>query len=68
MSLLDSIIELMLSPKLDQAAICELETILAAYIDTVERILGAPQGSLNVFEPGAFDAWLVELQPEAASK
>jgi AcrR family transcriptional regulator len=58
LSLTDAIIGLMLSPQLDQAAIQELEDTLEAYIDTVERILGAPAGCLHVFEPGAFDDWL----------
>ncbi len=66
LSLTDSIVGLMLSPEINQATLQELEAILAAYFDSVERILGAPAGSLNVFEPGAFNDWLVETRPEPA--
>ncbi len=64
LSLSDSIIGLMLSPQLDQAAIQELEDTLEAYIDTVERILGAPAGSLHAFAPGVFDDWLATAGSE----
>lgn len=63
LSLSDSIIGLLLSPRLDPAAIQELEDTLEAYVDTVERILGAPAGSLHGFAPGAFDDWLASAQP-----
>ncbi len=63
LSLSDRIIELLLSPQLDPAAIQELEDTLEAYIDTVERILGAPVGSLHAFAPGTFDDWLAAAQP-----
>ncbi len=58
LSLSDSLIGLLLSPALDRAAVQELEDTLEAYVDMVERILGAPAGSLRVFGPGAFDDWL----------
>jgi AcrR family transcriptional regulator len=58
LSLSDRIIELLLSPQLDQAAIQELEDTLEAYVDTIERILGAPASSLHAFAPGVFDEWL----------
>ncbi len=63
LSLTDTMTGLVLLPKLDQAAIQNLEDTLDTYVDTVERILGAPAGSLHVFEPGAFDDWLVEAEP-----
>ncbi len=66
LSLSDTIIGLLLSPQLDPAAVQELEDTLEAYLDTVERILGAPVGSLHVFEPGAFNDWLTAAQPAPA--
>ncbi len=57
LSLTDTMVNLMLLPQLNQAAIQELESTWDAYTDTVERILGAPAGSLHVFEPGAFNDW-----------
>jgi AcrR family transcriptional regulator len=68
LSLTDTIIGLLLSPKMDEATVQELETVLEAYIDTVERILGAPAGSLKVFEAGAFNDWLVAIQPETSTE
>ncbi len=68
LSLTDTIIGLLLSPALNQETLRELQTILVAYLDTIERILGAPEGSLQVFEPGAFDEWLVAVQPELGTK
>jgi AcrR family transcriptional regulator len=66
LSLTDAMTGLLLLPKIDQAAIQELGDTLAAYVDTVERILGAPAGSLHVFEPGTFDDWL-NIAPPAPS-
>ncbi len=58
LSLTDIIVGALISPQIDRAAIQELEDTWAAYVDTVERILGAPAGSLHIFGPGAFDDWL----------
>jgi hypothetical protein len=44
------------------------EITLDAYVDTIERIVGAPSGSLNVFEPDVFKEWFVALEPEPASE
>ncbi len=68
LSLTDTMTGLVLLPELDQAAIQELEDTLASYVDTVERILGAPAGSLHVFEPGAFNDWLTAAQPTPAAE
>ncbi len=68
LSLTDTMANLVLLPQLDQAAIQELEGTWDAYVDTVERILGAPAGSLHVFEPGAFDDWLTAVQPSPVSE
>ncbi len=64
LSQLDTILALLLNPQLDQAGVEELQTIQEAYVDTVERVLGAPAGSLRVFGPDAFREWFVALQPE----
>ena len=68
LSFSDTIIELMLSPNPDQATFQKSEIILDAYVDTIERIVGAPSGSLKVFEPDAFKEWWGVLQPEPESK
>ena len=64
LSLTDTIIGLFLSPRPDEATFQQAEIILDAYVDTIERIVGAPSGSLNVFEPDAFKEWFVALEPE----
>jgi TetR/AcrR family transcriptional regulator, transcriptional repressor for nem operon len=66
LSLTDTMTGLVLLPHLDQAAVQELGDTLEAYVDTVERILGAPTGSLHVFEPGIFADWLTEAEPAPA--
>ena len=68
LSLTDSMTGLLLLPQLDRPAIKELEETLDAYVVTVERILGAPVGSLDVFESGAFDGWLDPAQPAPNEK
>jgi AcrR family transcriptional regulator len=73
LNLADTIIGLLLSFQTGQAAIHELETALDtffdAYFDSIERILGAPAGSLKVLDAGVFKEWLVVSQPlESASK
>jgi AcrR family transcriptional regulator len=68
LSLTDTIVELLLSPTVDPAVFQKLEDTLDAYVDTLERILGAPSGSLKVFEAEAFREWFVALQPELESK
>ena len=68
LSLTDHIISLLLSGQLDRSVIQELEDTLDAYGDAVERILGAPTGTLHVFEPGGFDDWLTEIRPVPAGE
>jgi TetR/AcrR family transcriptional regulator, transcriptional repressor for nem operon len=64
----ESTVALMLSPQADpHTVIQEMEALMAAYFDTVERLLGAPAWSLDVFERGAFSDWLSESQAEPAS-
>jgi TetR/AcrR family transcriptional regulator, transcriptional repressor for nem operon len=57
LSILDSIIELAISPKPNQGAFQKLEIIMDAYADAIERILGAPSGSLTVFKKDTFEEW-----------
>ena len=68
LSLTDTIIGLRLSPQLDQEGMQGFENTLEAFVDTIERILGAPSGSLHVFEPGAFDEWLTAAEPPTAGR
>jgi len=64
LNLADTIIGLLLLPQPDPAAIQELEialdTFFDAYFDSIERILGAPAGSLKVLDAGVFKEWLVK--------
>jgi AcrR family transcriptional regulator len=62
LSLADMMTGPLLLAQLDQVEIKELEETLEAYVDTIERILGAPAGCLHVFEAGAFEGWLAEAQ------
>ena len=63
----NSIIDLMLSPHPDLSGYQKTETLFAAYFDTIERILGAPVGSLKTFDADMFKDWFVEIQPETES-
>jgi AcrR family transcriptional regulator len=67
LNLADTIIGLLVSQQAGQAALQKLEATLDAYFDayfeTIERILGAPAGSLKVFGAGAFKEWFVSPQP-----
>ena len=62
----DQLVALILVPQPQQTALQKAETILAAYFDTVERILGAPAGSLKAFDMGSFKDWFSEIQAEPA--
>jgi AcrR family transcriptional regulator len=68
----DQLVELMLAPPRDRASRQELETSLDAsfdaYFDTIERILGAPAGSLKTFDTAVFKEWLAAPQPEPTSE
>jgi AcrR family transcriptional regulator len=68
LTLADSITELVISPLPDPSAFQKTEIILNAYFDTIERILGAPAGSLKAFDAQVFKEWFVVSQPEAESK
>jgi AcrR family transcriptional regulator len=60
----DSMVGLMLAEEAAPVTLQKLETLLEAYFDTVERILGAPAGSLKTFDAHAFEEWLEGTQPE----
>ncbi len=67
LSLTDTITGLLLAPRVDQAVLDELAVTLDAYVDCIERILGAPAGSLKVFGPDTFKDWMDQWRPEQAS-
>ncbi len=64
LNLADTIIGRLLPSQAGQAAFQEIETALDAdfdaYFETIERILGAPAGSLKVLGAGVFKEWLVK--------
>jgi TetR/AcrR family transcriptional regulator, transcriptional repressor for nem operon len=68
LTLSENMIGLLLSPQPDPATIQKIEIVLDAYFDTIERILGAPVGSLKVFDAEVFKEWWVVSAPEPASK
>ncbi len=68
LSLTDTIIELLLPPGPDQATFQKAEIILDAYFDTIERILGAPAGSLKVFKADDLKEWWGTAKLEPASE
>jgi TetR/AcrR family transcriptional regulator, transcriptional repressor for nem operon len=67
----DTVMRLVLTPRADRAALREAETVLdthfEAYFDTIERILGAPSGSLKGIRGEALKDWLAVSQPETTS-
>ncbi|HEY3343628.1 MAG TPA: TetR/AcrR family transcriptional regulator [Anaerolineaceae bacterium] len=67
----DTIMRRVLTPQADQAALLESEIVLntnfEAYFDTIERILGAPSGSLKGIGGEALKDWLVVSPQEPAS-
>jgi len=68
LTIADALIDLMLSPHPDPSTFQKLGLILDAYFDTIERILGAPAGSLKTFDADVFKDWVVELEPKPESK
>ncbi|HEX2980729.1 MAG TPA: TetR/AcrR family transcriptional regulator [Anaerolineaceae bacterium] len=57
LSLSDTIIELLLTPHPDQATFQKLDAAIGAFFESIERIVGAPAGSLNVFSADTFKEW-----------
>lgn len=68
LSLADSIFELMFTNECTQDGFEKFEVILDAYTDAIERILGAPSGSLKIFEKDAFREWFDITTPESTHK
>ncbi len=66
LNIADSFGELLISPVFDEATYQKTLKLFEAYMDAYERVLGAPAGSLHVFDLGAFRDWMTEAQPLAA--
>ena len=66
LNLADTITVLWLSPNSDSSHFDKLEMLWDAYFDSIERILGAPAGSLKVFGAEAFQDWFREEQSDTA--
>jgi len=62
LNLSDTIIGLLLSPHPDQVTFQKLQITMDAYVDTLERIIGAPAGFLKIFETGVFSEWFVDTE------
>jgi AcrR family transcriptional regulator len=63
LSLSDTFVRLLLAPASLQGVSQQAETVLEAVVDAIERILGAPAGSLKVFGAQDFSDWLSAAQP-----
>ncbi|WP_448004267.1 TetR/AcrR family transcriptional regulator [Agromyces bauzanensis] len=53
----DAVVEALLRGGADATGRAELDALLFTYFDAIERILGAPEGSLSVIGADAFDDW-----------
>ncbi len=58
MGLGDTVAKLLLSPDLGPGSLPQLEKIMAVFTDTLERILGAPSGSLRLVDPEVIKEWV----------
>jgi AcrR family transcriptional regulator len=58
-SLGDSIAELLLSHEPSRDPLQLIESTVAAYTDALERVLGAPTGSLEIVDAGTLREWVV---------
>jgi AcrR family transcriptional regulator len=59
--IVDNVAELLLSEEPPADALQRLETIIGAYSEAMERILGAPAGSLPLADVAMLKEWLVAL-------
>jgi AcrR family transcriptional regulator len=50
--------ELLLSQETEVDTLQQLETVIAAYTDSLERVLGAPEGSLKLIDTKSLKEWL----------
>ncbi len=67
LSLADSIFKLIFPNEYPQAGFEKFELILDAFTDAIERILGAPPGSLKFFEKETFRGWFDITAPESTN-
>jgi len=58
-SLEDAFATVLLSPQLDREDRQRIDATVTAYTDAVERVLGAPAGSLRLIEAETLNAWFV---------
>jgi len=63
-SLTDDLIKPILASHPDPAEFQELNAVLDAYFDAIERILGAPAGSLKTLQADDFKEWWTSTQAE----
>jgi AcrR family transcriptional regulator len=61
-SMTDTVTGLLLSDQPPPDALSQLENTTAAYIDALERILGAPSGSLNLVDTEMLKEWIISPQ------
>ena len=55
------IVELLLAPQSEAEKLPKILALQIAYTDFFERILGAPAGSLHLFDPEMLKHWLLDL-------
>ncbi len=63
----DIIARLLLKGEQDPEILQHLQSTVAAYTDSLERILGAPSGSLQLIDAELLKEWIVSPQETAAS-
>ncbi len=62
----DTLVARLLAPEGGLASSQGFCYILASYVDAIERILGAPPGSLKLLKADDFKDWFMTRQPDAA--
>ncbi len=55
-----SLAQLILQPETDHDTLQRIETVVNVYTDALERVLGAPTGSLHLVDIEVFNEWMVE--------
>lgn len=55
-----SLAQLILQPETDHETLQRIETVVNVYTDALERVLGAPTGSLHLMDIEVFNEWMVE--------
>jgi AcrR family transcriptional regulator len=54
--------ELLLSHDLKDDSLGQLDTVISAYTDALERVLGAPSGSLHLIDTGTLKEWFEPMR------